>query len=83
MVDKDFIFASLKRNILLILPELEQSPISMSDSLKELGANSIDRAEIIVQTAAELMLQIPLVRFAEAKNIDELVDIFYSSANSK
>lgn len=77
-MNKEQIFGVIKENILETLPELAEKKIILSDSLKELGANSIDRAEIIIQTLSKLKLKVPLSDFGNAKNIEELVEIISS-----
>lgn len=62
-----------------VFPEFNSKTISPQDSLRDLGANSVDRAEIIMLTLARLNLKVPLVNFAQAKNIGELIDIFHRS----
>lgn len=77
MISMESIFAILKNNIINILPSLSQSEINIEDSLKNLGANSIDRAEILIGTMAELKIKVPLIVLAEAKNIKDLVTKFH------
>ncbi len=48
-----------------------------SDRLSDLGAHSVDRADIIQMTMESLSLQLPRIEFHGANNIGELVDIFY------
>lgn len=78
MMTRDDIFRVLKMAIREVLFELSDEQIVTSASLRELGANSIDRAEIVVQTIAQLKLKMSLVEFASARNIGELVDVLYS-----
>ena len=59
------------------VPHLEEQQISASDSLRDLGANSIDRSEIIMTTMQALAVKIPLIEFAKAENIGELAGIFH------
>lgn len=73
---EDEVFSILHRCIVNVLPELEGRAITMHDSLKELGANSIDRAEIIVQGLSALSIRAPLITFGQARNIAELVALF-------
>ncbi len=61
-----------------VVPELESHAFSTTDSLRELGANSIDRSEIIMMTLESLSLRVPLVEFASAKNIGELAGILHA-----
>ena len=59
------------------MPGLEAGQILLNSSMRDLGFNSIDRAEVIVETMADLRLQVPLVKFASAKNIEEVISIFH------
>lgn len=72
---KDKIFEMIKANLLDVLPELDDETITMEHSLKELGANSIDRAEIILETLEEIQMNISMIKFGEAKNIGEIIGI--------
>lgn len=75
-MSKDEIFDIIKKALIDLIPELEGREITQKDSLKELGANSIDRAEILIEAMAALKLKIPLIEFGDAKNIEELVNLF-------
>lgn len=76
-MDKQSILKQLQQNILTVVPELAGNTLGPEDSLRELGANSIDRAEIIIITMASLQIKQPLIAFAKAKNIADLVEILY------
>ncbi len=71
------IFNVIKKNICDILPDVQECDIEIEQKLKELGANSIDRADVVVQSMEDLKLKIALVEFGKARNIEGLVDIFY------
>ena len=76
-MDKQSILKQLQQNIVTVVPGLEGSTLGPEDSLRELGANSIDRAEIIIITMASLKIKQPLIAFAKAKNIGEIVEILH------
>lgn len=59
-----------------ILPGLEQHAFSDSDRLADLGANSVDRAEISMMVQESLALVVPRVELFGPKNIGELADLF-------
>lgn len=63
-----------------VIPELEDHRFEFSDSLQALGANSIDRAEIIMMTLESMSVSIPLVELADAKNISELADLIHGKS---
>ncbi|NEO53137.1 MAG: acyl carrier protein [Okeania sp. SIO3B5] len=75
-MNKEQIFNIIKRYTCEIAPELEKVPIAPTDSLKNLGIDSVNRAEIIMMVMEELSLNIPRIELAGSKNIGELADIF-------
>ena len=58
-----------------VVPSLRNHNFSRTDALRDLGANSIDRSEIVMMTLESLSLDIPLVEVARAENIGELAGI--------
>lgn len=59
-----------------IVPGLDAHPFVASDRLAELGANSVDRAEIAMLVQESLGLSIPRIEFFGPRNIGELADLF-------
>ena len=59
-----------------ILPDLDAHPFVASDRLVDLGANSIDRAEIAMMVQESLGLSVARVELFGPKNIGELADLF-------
>lgn len=60
-----------------VVPSLRNHEFKPEDSLKGLGANSVDRSEIIMMTLEALSARIPMIYFAKAENIGELAAIFH------
>lgn len=83
MKSKVEIFEVIKGNLLEILPDLEPSRIVPAESMKNLGANSIDRADVIIQTMEVLELKFPLHELGGLKNIQDLVDDFYGRCSNE
>ncbi len=81
-MNRDDIFELVTRHICEVIPELEGHSFKQDDQLKELGANSIDRAEIVMMTMEALSLQIPRVELAEVTNIGELTDALYEKSQA-
>lgn len=75
MMTREEVFKKLKEAINYILPEIDLNGITMEDSLKEIGANSVDRAEIIYMTLEDSNVKLPMVSFNDAKNINDIIDI--------
>jgi polyketide biosynthesis acyl carrier protein len=59
-----------------VLPGLETHQFIPSDRLVDLGANSVDRAEIAMLVQESLDLSVPRVELFGPKNIGELADLF-------
>lgn len=75
---KDQVFNIVKNNILEILPKVRPEMISIEKSLTDLGANSVDRMEVVTLSMEDLNLKIPLLSFANVSNIEGLVDVLIS-----
>lgn len=71
------IFNLIVENTREVVFELEEHDFKMDDSLKDLGANSIDRSEIIMMTLEALDKALPLVEFAKAANMGELATLIH------
>ena len=63
-----------------VIPSLGSQQVQPTDSLKSLGANSIDRADIIMMTLESLSLNIPLIHMAKAENIGDLARIIHEKS---
>jgi polyketide biosynthesis acyl carrier protein len=74
---KENILELIVKNICEVMPELETHDFQQDDSLKNLGANSIDRVEIVMMTMEALSLEIPKEELLRVKNIGELSNLFY------
>ena len=64
-----------------ILPGLEDHVFTESDKLSQLGANSLDRAELTMMVQEALGLSVPRVELAGAKNVGALAEIFLAKLN--
>lgn len=59
-----------------VLSGLEAHQFVAADRLVDLGANSVDRAEIAMLVQESLNISIPRVELFGPKNIGELADLF-------
>jgi polyketide biosynthesis acyl carrier protein len=72
------IYEIIVRHTCEVIPALESHKFAPNDSLKALGANSIDRADIIMMTLETLSLNVPLHEMAGAQDIGGLADIIHA-----
>jgi polyketide biosynthesis acyl carrier protein len=80
-MSKEKIFEILKQNILKVLEDVLPEAISIQGKLKDLGANSVDRMEIVTLTMESLDITIPVQKLAGIKDIKGLVEILYQTEN--
>jgi polyketide biosynthesis acyl carrier protein len=65
-----------------ILPGLDAHQFVASDRLVDLGANSVDRAEIAMLVQESLGLSVSRVELFGPKNIGDLADLFLQKINA-
>lgn len=75
MQTKNEIVHLIKENLVEIIPELAGEEIAVDETLVDLGANSVDRGELITLTLERLNLDISRIEFVSAQTISELADL--------
>ncbi|MBL8214809.1 MAG: acyl carrier protein [Bryobacterales bacterium] len=78
---KSEIFAVVTGNLREILPELESVSIDPQQSMRDLGANSVDRADVVLQSMERLNVTFPLIEVAKIENLQGLVDFLHAKVN--
>jgi polyketide biosynthesis acyl carrier protein len=78
-MSKEHVFGVVKNVISEVLPDVNPEQISIEQNLKELGANSVDRIEVVTISMEELGLKLPLMDFAQVSNIEGLVNVLAGS----
>ncbi|ATQ76813.1 MULTISPECIES: acyl carrier protein [Massilia] len=79
-MSKDRIYEIIVGHTREVVPSLDGHPFQQTDSLKSLGANSIDRADIIMMTLESLSVDIPLMLLAKADNIGDLARMIHEKS---
>lgn len=80
-ITRDRIFNIIVQNTCVVIPELEGHSFVETDRLADLGANSMDRAEIVMMTLESLSLKIPLIELV-SENIGKLADLLHEKHQS-
>jgi len=75
IMTKEHVYEVVREVIMEVLPEVTPEQVSIDKSLKDLGANSIDRMEVVTMSMESLGVKIPLMSFAQVANIEGLVDV--------
>ncbi len=80
---REKIFEKIVMYAVEIIGDIEKDNIKEEDSLKDLGANSIDRSEIIISVLYDFELKISMIKFAECKNIADIIDVIVQTLELK
>lgn len=81
-ITRNHVFQIVERNTYEVVPELAPGDFARADSLRDLGADSLDRAEILNLSLEELDLQTPMHQFASVQTIAELVDALWNQTKT-
>ncbi|HEU5333222.1 MAG TPA: phosphopantetheine-binding protein [Actinocrinis sp.] len=69
------VFEVVRRNTLEVLPEVRADLVRIDGTLTDLGANSIDRADIVTMSMEALGITVPIREFQAVRDIQSLVDL--------
>lgn len=72
------VFAVIVGHTREVVPGLDDYAFRFTDSLRELGANSIDRSEVVMLALESLSLKAPMIEFAKAENMGELATLLHA-----
>jgi polyketide biosynthesis acyl carrier protein len=64
-----------------VLPELAAYPLRNEDDWAQLGANSVDRAEIVTLIAESLGLRVSRVELFGPRNLGELAELLHEKCS--
>ena len=78
---KESIFEVIREAIVEMLPDIEMNEIRQEMSLKELGANSVDRMDIIIRAMELINIKIPLIEFGELNSIQDIINLLFLKSN--
>jgi len=82
-MEKKEIFELIVRHACTVMPMLNDHTFQPGDRFQDLGANSLDRTEILEEVLTSLDLEIPRVEIFGAKDIGALVDVLYAAGRDE
>lgn len=80
-MQQEQVFNTVKKVTLDVLPFLSPADVTIEKSLKDLGANSIDRMDVVTQSMEALGIVVPMVAFGKVCNLRGLVDVLVNHSN--
>ncbi len=72
---RERVFAVVRACILRTLPHLDGDQVVASGNLRDLGADSLDRLDIVTAAQAELGIHLSAEKFAGVTDLDGLLDV--------
>jgi acyl transferase domain-containing protein/thioesterase domain-containing protein len=75
------IFEVIREQVLRVLGDVPREAITIESTLRALGANSIDRVEVVTCAMEALDTNIPRTKLAGINNLQSLVDVFHEHLN--
>lgn len=69
------IFEVVKANVVKVLTGIDPATVTLERSLTELGANSVDRVEVVLYAVEDLGLDVPRAELHGARNLADLVAV--------
>jgi len=74
----DEVFSLVCRKAAAVLSRADIDDVDPETSLTSLGANSLDRMDIVVMSQDELDISVPAAAFADVRNLRQLVDVLHA-----
>jgi polyketide biosynthesis acyl carrier protein len=68
---------AVRRNLCTVIPDLDPAAVTPDRGLADLGCNSIDRADVVTMTMADLGIEVPVMEFAGVTDVGSLVALFH------
>lgn len=81
-MNRQQIFELIVRHTQEVVPDLQKHTFDDKDRLQSLGANSVDRAEIVTLVLGELALDIPRVEAFGPESIGALADLLHGKLHA-
>ena len=77
-LDSDSILEIITTTIHSIVPDLSDKPITASDTMSQLGLDSVERQEVVILTLEAIGLEIPLVQLRGPRTIGDLAMLLHA-----
>jgi polyketide biosynthesis acyl carrier protein len=70
--------AIITENIRAVVPDLSETSITASDTMSQLGLDSVERQEVVMLTLEAIGLEIPLVQLRGPRTIGDLAELLHA-----
>ncbi len=82
-MERDEVAVVVRKHLIEVLPELKGTDIDLSQSMRDLGANSLDVVEVVSCAMRELKVKVPRSELSKVQDMSGLVDMLWDAANQR
>jgi len=79
---REEMFAVVKANMQEIVEAAKGRDILETDSMRDIGADSLEIVEVVSRSMKQLRIKVPRTELTKAENLKDLLDLFERSAAS-
>ena len=79
---REEMFAVVKANMQEIIETAKGRDILETDSMRDIGADSLEIVEVVSRSMKQLRIKVPRTELTKAENLKDLLDLFERSAAS-
>lgn len=77
---RDNVKAVVIKHLAQAVDTIDPAKVDTAQSMKALGANSLDIVEVVSAAMRELKIKIPRSELAKLTNVDQLIDLLHTTA---
>lgn len=74
-MERDAILAIIIEQIRVVEPAMAEQPIAATDSMVDIGIDSVSRQDVLIMSMEALGLNLPMVQLFGPRNLGELADL--------
>jgi acyl carrier protein len=82
-MNRDHIFDVVRRHVVTIVENVDPATVTEDDSMRDLGADSLQIVEVVSRSMKELRLKVPRTELSRARNLSDLVDLLEKAAAAR
>ncbi len=82
-MSNDEIFQVVKKHLMEIVEGIDADAITRDESMKDLGASSLDMVEVVSCAMRELRVRVPRSELSKLESIGQLVDLLETTVGEK
>ena len=81
-MNREEMFAVVKANMTEIIEAVRGKEIKETDSMRDLGADSLEIVEVVSRSMKQLKVKVPRTDLTQARNLKDLLDLFEKAAST-